>query len=31
MFDINYSRQAAKFLRSLDNTDLSRMLKKLKN
>lgn len=29
MFDINYSRQAAKFLRSLDNTDLSRKLKKI--
>ena len=29
MFDIKYSRQAAKFLRSLDNTNQSRMFKKI--
>lgn len=29
MFDIKYSRQAAKFLRSLDKTNVSRIFKKL--
>jgi mRNA interferase RelE/StbE len=31
MFDIKYSRQAAKFLRSLDQTTVFRIFKKIEN